>query len=183
MATKRADDLLQNYSFFLADISPSGRPPFFVMGGEQPLGFNTCSMPELTLDVQEITEYNNSYKTYYYTGASVGALTLTRGMTSKDSTLYRWVMRSLKGTDKVQRNLLLLHYSGLRDAQISADQDLLMARGFGKGYLLMDCIPTRYKPGEDFDATSGDVSIGEIEIQPRYFIEFSLDIRNATDII
>lgn len=33
-----------------------------------------------------------------------------------------------------------------------------------RAWLLGGCIPTRYKPGSDFDATSGQVSIMELEI-------------------
>jgi hypothetical protein len=48
--------------------------------------------------------------------------------------------------------------------------------------MLINCIPTRYKPGSDFDASSGEVSIAEIDIQPQYFVEFSLDVRQITDL-
>ena len=39
------------------------------------------------------------------------------------------------------------------------------ARIPAKAYLLYGCIPSRYKAGSDFDATSGDVSIQELELQ------------------
>lgn len=43
-----------------------------------------------------------------------------------------------------------------------------------KAWLLHDCIPVRFKTGTDFDASSGDVSIAEIEFQPEMFEELSL---------
>lgn len=43
-----------------------------------------------------------------------------------------------------------------------------------RAWLLHGCLPTRYKAGSDFDATSGDVSIMELEIQPESFTEISL---------
>jgi hypothetical protein len=43
-----------------------------------------------------------------------------------------------------------------------------------KAWLLHDCIPVRFKTGSDFDASSGDVSIAEIEFQPEMFDEISL---------
>jgi hypothetical protein len=46
---------------------------------------------------------------------------------------------------------------------------------------LWSCIPTRYKAGSDFDATSGAVSLTELEIQPQYFSEVSLDPRQLLD--
>lgn len=44
----------------------------------------------------------------------------------------------------------------------------------GRVWILGDCIPTRYKPGSDFDAKSGDVSIAELEFAPSYVNELSL---------
>ena len=43
-----------------------------------------------------------------------------------------------------------------------------------RAFLLKDCIPTRYKMGSDFDATSGQVSIAELEIHPHYIEEIAL---------
>ena len=43
-----------------------------------------------------------------------------------------------------------------------------------KAWLLKDCIPTRYKPGSDFDASNAAVSIQELEITPEYWDEISL---------
>ena len=50
-----------------------------------------------------------------------------------------------------------------------------ITRMFGKAYILFDCIPLRYKTASDFDATSSAISLSEIDIQPRYWKEISLD--------
>jgi phage tail-like protein len=44
----------------------------------------------------------------------------------------------------------------------------------GKVYMLFDCMPTRYKPGSDFDANTTAVSIEELDIAYHHFEEFSL---------
>ena len=44
----------------------------------------------------------------------------------------------------------------------------------GKVYVLFDCLPTRYKVGSDFDASTSAVSIEEIDLSFSYFEEFSL---------
>lgn len=43
-----------------------------------------------------------------------------------------------------------------------------------RAWVLRDCIPVRYRAGSDFDASSGQVSIQELEVQPEYIEEFSL---------
>jgi phage tail-like protein len=43
-----------------------------------------------------------------------------------------------------------------------------------KAWMLRGCVPMRWKSTSDFDATSGDVSIAELEIQPHYIEELSV---------
>jgi phage tail-like protein len=43
-----------------------------------------------------------------------------------------------------------------------------------RAWLLSGCLPTRYKPGSDFDATSGQVSMMELEVAPERMEEISL---------
>jgi len=39
---------------------------------------------------------------------------------------------------------------------------------------LADCIPTRYKAGSDFDATSPATSLTELEVKPEYVMEMTI---------
>jgi hypothetical protein len=43
-----------------------------------------------------------------------------------------------------------------------------------RAFLLKNCVPLRYKTGSDFDATSGQVSIQEMDIQPEFVEEIAL---------
>jgi phage tail-like protein len=43
-----------------------------------------------------------------------------------------------------------------------------------RAWLLKGCLPTRYKAGTDFDATSGQVSIMELDVAPESIEEISL---------
>jgi hypothetical protein len=43
-----------------------------------------------------------------------------------------------------------------------------------RAFLLRGCVPTRYKTGSDFDASSGSISIQELEIAVESFEEISL---------
>lgn len=44
----------------------------------------------------------------------------------------------------------------------------------GRAWVLHDCVPIRYKAGSDFDATSGAVSVQELEVQPEYIQEVTV---------
>ena len=203
MARARFLDYLQNYSFHLADVTPSTAPPFFALGGGLPYSFTSCSMPEITLEVESFRQLSSMYQTHVVSGASVGAISMSRGVLSIDSTLYRWINRSINGEDRVHRDLVVLHSASWSPIHTGGEEykeadgitpkrgsNLLGAdvnaygliRMLGKGFILHNCIPTRYKAGGDLDATSSDVSVAEFEVQPEYITEFSTDPLQLTDI-
>ena len=203
MARLRFLDHLQTYAFHLADVTPSLAPPFFSLGMGAPVSFSQCSMPEITLEVESFRQLCSMYQTHVVSAASVGPISLSRGVLSVDSTLYRWINRSIMGSDRVHRDLCLLHASSMaplhnigseykegdgitpanNSVKLGADAGAYgMFRALGKGFILHNCVPTRYKAGTDLDATSGEVSIAELEIQPEFVTEFSLDPLQLTDI-
>jgi hypothetical protein len=48
------------------------------------------------------------------------------------------------------------------------------ARIPARAYMLYGCVPSRYKAGSDFDATAGDMSIQELEVQVEMVDQISL---------
>jgi len=44
----------------------------------------------------------------------------------------------------------------------------------GRMWMMHDCIAIRYKAGTDFDASSGAVSIQELELQPEHIVEVTV---------
>jgi len=44
----------------------------------------------------------------------------------------------------------------------------------GKAYMLFGCQPTRYKPASDFDASSSEVSLEELDLSYHRFEEFAI---------
>lgn len=185
MARSNLGDLLQNFAFWLIDIDPSARLPFFVLGG--PLyGFNAITHPEISVETEDIVQVNSPWKVRAFASADVGSITLSRGVRFYDSSMYTWIDRYIEGTDVGQRNLLLIHNMNTSLGSIPAapTPDFIeIFRIPGKAWLLWDCIPVRYKAGSDLDGTSGDVSISELDIQPSRIEEFSLDPIRISDAI
>ena len=177
MARNRILDLLQNYPFWLLDVQPSSRPPFLVLGG--PLfGFSAISHPEITVTTEEVQQLNSPFPEHVFSGATVSALTLSRGSRFYDSSMYTWLDRFIQGEDVPHRDLILIQHMGLA----ASASDVLVGPGLieilrvpGKAWMLWDCLPTRYTPGPGLDATSGEVSLSELDIQPVEIEEFSLD--------
>lgn len=228
-------DPLRDSNFYLYDVAPIDTLalPIFT-----PLfGFQTCSSPEITVETEEIKEANNPYPTHVVTGASVGTISMTRGVSTVDADFWRWITTAISGNTgggigqvevggfTYRRTLLLLHLfrnlplpfdggqtnrgyeaaalavsgavistvagfatksvaAGVTSAlQLAALGTYVGLGGLGewsaipvpaRAFLLKDCIPTRYKTGSDFDASSGQISIAELELQPHYVEEISL---------
>lgn len=178
----RLEDLLQSHRFWLVDVVPSSTIPFFVLGSPI-MGYQAITMPEITLDTDEIKQLNSMYKRTIYSGGGVGPVTLSRGARVYDDLFYAWVDRAIRGIDMVPRNLLLLQYTEINAANaLGLSVDLPVAIEAwevaqfvpGRAWLLWGCIPMRYKPGSDFDAMSSEVSIMELDIQPWAITEFAL---------
>lgn len=176
------ENLLQTNRFWLVDTVPSSTFPFFVLGAPI-MGFQSITMPEITLETDEIKQINSMYKRTIYSGGSVSTITLTRGARAYDDTFSIWIDRAIRGIDMVPRNLLLLQFTGINVAAWGgASVDLPVAIEAweiaqflpGRAWLLWDAIPVRYKPGSDFDATSGEVSIMEIDLAIHAMTEFAL---------
>lgn len=191
MARSRIDDLMQSHRFWLLDIMPSATFPFLVLGSPL-LGFQAITAPEITLETVPVEQVNSVWKKHLYTGGEAGPITLTRGTRWYDGTFYDWIRRAQRGYDNPNRDLLLIHYMGLGTGYIRDKVNLLgnekgkrdVAEFFapgdgiqhipGRAWILWDAVPSRYKAGTDFDATSGEVSLMELDIQPYAIEELSL---------
>jgi phage tail-like protein len=179
---KRINDLLQAHRFWLLDISPSTVFPFFVLGSPM-YGFASITAPEITLETQEIGQLNSMWKRHAYVGGSCGSITLERGCRIEDDTFYEWVKRAMRGSDRINRTLLLIHYTGSAERDSNGSFVELpnpidtwdnVSWIPGRVWVLWDCLPVRYKAGSDFDAKSAEVSLMSVELQPHAVEEIVL---------
>jgi phage tail-like protein len=193
MARSRYDDFLQGYNFWVFDLSPSPKPPFVVLNpvigaalsGGLVGGFTGVSLPELTATTNTYTPLNEPIGYTYVTGYEVGSVTLRRGASRYDSSFYSWITRAMNGTDRPHRDLMILHLSSASLVQPNRNEKFTpnsagagyveVLKTYGKAYILYDCIPTRYSPGGELDASSAEITITELEVTPSYFVEYSLD--------
>lgn len=244
-------DPLRDNNFWLFDVAPIELTPALPLF--TPLsGFSAISSPEITVETQDINEGNWPFKKTVVKSASVGSITLSRGVTWYSSDFWNWTQTAIQGTTGTgflplagltyRRTLLLVHFfrnlpyvkvqavgrvgsaQAIDNAQNSQTQAAMAVAGtasfalgaglvagsdaaavgvgtgiaagaqlgalqlFGgfvatrqigikvpaRAFLLKNCVPTRYKSGSDFDATSGQVSIQELDIQPELIEEISL---------
>lgn len=200
MARNIIADLLQNHRFWLMDIVPSATYPFFVLGSPM-YGFQSITVPEYTFETREIKQLNSMMKRTVYEGGGWGTVTLTRGVRVVDDTFYEWTRRAIDGLDTIDRDLLLVQFAPANAGMLNQVDVQAFINGFGaignptaaavnalaggmdcgymrnipgKAWVLWGCVPTRYKPSSDLDATDAGVSIMEIDLAVWGVSEFTL---------
>jgi len=153
----------------------------FVLGGPT-MGFSGMTAPEIVLEFEEIKQLNSMWTRRTYSGGAASPITLQRGVSFGDDSFYTWVRDAQRGFNVPNKNLLAVHNSniglvgdtGQIGGVLSPVGEIL--RVPGRVWMLWNCLPSRYKAGGDFDATSGAVSIMELEFTPDAVEEFSLDL-------
>lgn len=146
-------------------LQPAGRPQ---------AGFSACTTPEMSAEAVEYREGTSVYTQKYPGVPSVGGdLTLSRGVARQDTTFWDWMKMTIEGggpTGGEYRADLLIKQFHRRETLVGEPDN---ARNFNtidtnsvpaKTYNIFNGFPTRCKPTADFDATSGDVAIAELDV-------------------
>lgn len=199
MARPRLDDLMQVYPFWVFDAGVLGGNILFPVL-DPAVAFSSATTPEIEVEQREIRQGNWEYARRYVKGASVAPITLSTGVRFWNSDMYNWIQAAIAGKDPVRRSLCMIHFLGLRSGGAgqliggavtgALSGGLAGAAGGailgsfiddripGRVWMLHDCIPTRYKAGGDFDASSGAVSVQELEVQPEHIDEITVGTLN-----
>jgi len=111
------------------------------------IGFQSISMPEVSVEYQDITEGNWPYPHKVpLTKASTGDVTITQAVVPTSSDFYVWIFQTLWGRGAPRRHLSIVHLDSGKLAS-------------GRQIGLYNCMPVSYTPGSEFDANSAEVSI------------------------
>lgn len=191
---QRFFDYLNNFRFHVLDISFQTPVVFNVS-----FGFNYCTAPEISVETKEVKSGTFEYSNYVPVGASVAPIELRQGARLLNSDFYDWISRTVRGENSPsgenspRRNLMLIQYSDMSahtgrtgdGSAVNGTGDFgnyvfslndLISRVPARAWMLMECIPVRYKAGSDFDALGNEISIAELTIQPQFIQEFNLGI-------
>ena len=182
MARPRLLDLLQTFNFWVFDVTgPGGYALLSVF--DPALGFSAITAPEISVETKDIQPGNWEYKRRVVKKAEAGAVSFSRGTRFYDSDFYNWITGAIVGRQPIRRNLIVVHFMGFRPISQAMGKNQSFpttavvqagVRTPARGWILYECLPTRYKAGSDFDATSSDVSIQELEVQPEHIAELTL---------
>lgn len=199
----RYKDYIQVFRFHLLDMSPPALDMFrtglsFIkviqdMPGWS--GYTSITVPEISVRTKEITVGNQPHSIEVVDKVDYGNVVLKKGL-SYDSDFYYWILEAVSGRlpigiglgrETFRKNFLLLqftpvaaskpglaslYYKGYEIGGECVNKGLRVA----KSWLLVNCLPVRYKAGSDLDASSGAISITELEMAPEEFVEIMVPI-------
>lgn len=175
MARPKNQDFLRNMRFFvtIVDVGGNGAADLLSTGNDvakPQTGFSAVTTPELTVESVEYREGHYLYARKFPGNTTTNDITLSRGVSGKDSAFYTWIMRVIEGGDQYRADLDIMHY-GREATQPGQSQPgkqssiaNLSAVTNPRSYRIYEAFPIRHKFGADLDATSSDVSIMELDL-------------------
>ena len=114
------------------------------------VGFQSMSVPEMTLETREIKQGNWPYVHQVPTGYQMGGnVTLSMAVLPLNVDMYYWWLQAVNGIFSPRRHLMLAHTR--LDKRLPAR--LLSCQ---------NCIPVAWKPADDFNADTTAVSMESI---------------------
>lgn len=161
-------DLMQAFRFHVIAANENDEDPLafttaegFEGGGQA--GFQSVTLPEVSVEAIEYRE--GTFKdTQKYPGVqTVTDCTLMRGIAKTDTTFHDWVMNSING-EAYRATVTIYHFQRTQMGSTPSD----LGQDFRR-IICHECIPIRAKPGGDLDATSGEVSMAEIDFAMEKF--------------
>ena len=181
MARAQLTDYLQVGRFHVLDVSFTIPPILLPV-----FGFRSCTLPEVVANMKNITEGNYEFPRKVYSGAEVGDVTLTQGVSLFNSDFYDWMRKAIVG-QRGPKNLLIVQFLNKGSKRSTGVGNVpgfgnlaggleFVQRLPGRAWLLKNCRPSRYKPGSDFDAMSQEVSVAELTLSVEEMEEYSMGI-------
>ena len=175
MARSSGLDFFHSFRFAVVvrGFGPSATPQLDTLDtqGNVTAGFNSCSIPELTQEAVEYREGHYQYTQKYVGLPSISDVTLGRGVARRQGTLWKWVQDTCEAGNEYRADMDIYHIH--RDAKPqTASSSPLQINTANTNMIKYECheaIPTGFKPANDLDATSSDVSIAEVTVSIESF--------------
>ena len=165
-------DFLHNFRFYATAVDAAAANRLSAIG-RPGAGFSTCSAPEATVEVAEYKEGDKIYKIKQPGNVTFNDITLARGVARSDSAFWDWLRVVIEGTGEYRVTLTITQWHRVEALTRIPNPDPLAVKenvgqlnldAAGIEYRLYDAFPIRHKFATDFDATSSDISLGEIDV-------------------
>ena len=152
-----------------ADIlQPDGTEPGYVIGDGTEAGFNSITIPEITVEHAEYREGIRTYTMKFPGVPSIPEATLSRGVARYDTAFFNWVLAAIEGNE-YRTDVTIYHVQRpsleqVQDTSKGPNIDVTDEGVISKLYKLYECSPARVKIAADMDASTSDISLAEIDV-------------------
>jgi phage tail-like protein len=172
MARAVAQDFLHSMRFHVSVSAAAGAGSDVTLGsdGDKPAGFAQCSLPEASVEVVEYREGTWIYNIKQPGNPTVNDVSLSRGVTTGDSTFWHWLLTVIEGSGEYRADVTIKQFhrqnSLIRAKGSDSNQTALDLKNAtpARTYTLKNAFPTRHKVASDLDATSSEISIMELDL-------------------
>ena len=166
-ARAESTDFLQNFRFHVRVIDG---PDFLkfdpgAVGVDGEAGFQSVSLPEESFEATEYREGIYKYTKKFPGPSTFTEATLMRGITRDDTGFYRWAAAQRAGHP--YRADIAIEHHHREDVPVGIGEKI--AQTAARAYLCHECMVVRSKPGADLDATSGEVSMAELDFALEWY--------------
>lgn len=162
-ASSHLNDPFQSFRFGARIVSgPTQFFPRYDAGAEA--GFQSITSPEKQIAEMEYREGTYTYSRFYPGRASFNVLSMGKGVARGFTNFDRWLRAVDEGRNyRVDIEIHHFHRSDVVGLTNYAGKKA------SRVLTIFNAFPVRYKPSSDFDASSGDVSIQELDLRYEYF--------------
>ncbi len=175
MARAEDTDYLQNFRFhafvldeaqkaFLQTTSPN---ELFTAGdGGGKAGFQSITLPDRTFEATEYREGTHKYTKKFPGPATYGESSFMRGITQRESAFYDWGT-AVEGGSTYRADVIVQHFH--RDDGVTESGSEGYSDEPVRTYRYHQAFCIREKMSGDLDATSGEVSISELDVAMEFY--------------
>lgn len=176
MARASSSDYLQNFRFHVSTVdTPMPTDPIAFRGdaADSPgvggvAGFQSCSLPEITIEASEYREGTFKYTKKFPGPPSISDVSLMRGVVRKDLAFYNWAVATNSGGE-YRATIKIDQFGRGPIGALTPAENATISDTPARTIICYECLPIRVKPGADLDATSGEIAMAECDFALEYF--------------
>lgn len=173
MARVQETDYLQGFRFHvrIADFAGdnAGELLGITLPGIGEAGFQSVTIPDMSIEPAEYREGIYKYTKKFPGPPTFSDVSLMRGIVSRDTRFFDWGIATQVGS-QYRADVEILHYhrANFNNPNTAVENAGLPGLA-SRIYKCHECFPIRAKPTADFDATSGEVSMAELDFALEWF--------------
>jgi phage tail-like protein len=138
----------------------------YIIGDGSEAGFNSITMPEITVEHAEYREGIRVYTMKFPGVPTIAEITFNRGVARNDTAFFNWVLAAIEGNE-YRADIVVYHIQRPANehvADTSRGNELDAEAAISKEYHLYNCSPARVKVAGDLDASTSDISLAELDV-------------------